>query len=53
MNVSLVIPAYNEADRLPPSIAKIADYLRAKGETWEVIVVDDGSGDATPAAART
>lgn len=52
MNVSLIIPAYNEASRIPPTISKIADYLRSRGESWEVIVVDDGSRDGTASAAR-
>ncbi len=52
MNVSLVIPAYNEADRILPSIARIAQYLREKGELWEVIVVDDGSRDGTGSSVR-
>src|ERR1700692_1775836 len=42
MNVSVVIPAYNEAGRIAPSVAKIAQYLRGRRESWEVIVVDDG-----------
>jgi dolichyl-phosphate beta-glucosyltransferase len=52
MNVSLVIPAYNETDRIRPAIARIAEYLREKGEPWEVIVVDDGSRDGTGSSVR-
>jgi dolichyl-phosphate beta-glucosyltransferase len=52
MIFSLVIPAYNEANRIAPSIAWIAKYLRSRSETWEVIVVDDGSRDGTASAAR-
>lgn len=52
MNVSLVIPAYNETGRILPSIARIAEYLREKGEPWEVIVVDDGSRDGTGSSVR-
>ena len=47
--LSIVIPAYNEADRLPHSLAKIRAFLRT--QQWEtsteVIVVDDGSTDGT------
>jgi dolichyl-phosphate beta-glucosyltransferase len=49
--LSLVVPAYNEADRLPPSLGRIRAYLDQLGEEYEVIVVDDGSGDATAAVA--
>ena len=48
--ISVVIPTLNEAERLPALIAA----LRAQDPGCEVIVVDGGSGDATPdlAAAR-
>ncbi len=52
MNVSLVIPAYNEANRIPSTIARIGEYLRSRGASWEVVIVDDGSRDATSDAAR-
>jgi dolichyl-phosphate beta-glucosyltransferase len=52
MNVSLIIPAYNETDRILPSLARIAEYLRGNNEPWEVIVVDDGSRDGTASSVR-
>jgi dolichyl-phosphate beta-glucosyltransferase len=53
--LTVVIPAYNEADRLPPSLAEIVRYLgsRPKWLPAEVLVVDDGSNDATAAAAQS
>ena len=45
--VSIVVPAYEEQDRLGNSLVKIAEYLRAKSPQAEVIVVDDGSRDRT------
>jgi len=45
--LSVVIPAYNEEKRLPPTLRTILDYLRARSFTWEIVVVDDGSADAT------
>lgn len=45
--LSVVIPAYNEAARLPPSVQKVLAYLRASGRSFELIVVDDGSKDST------
>lgn len=50
--LSLIIPAYNEAVRLRPSLEKILAYLRSRSFTAEVIVVDDGSGDGTGDVAR-
>lgn len=53
MNVSLVIPAYNEEKRLPGTLARVGEYLRSRPpEEWEVLVVDDGSTDRTVEAGR-
>ena len=53
VELSIVIPAYNEEPRLPRSLARIAAYIRASGRETEVIVVDDGSGDATASVAES
>jgi dolichyl-phosphate beta-glucosyltransferase len=45
--LSLIIPAYNEAARLGASLATVFDYLNAQVYDSEVVVVDDGSADAT------
>jgi len=45
--LSVVIPAYNEAERLGPSLDRALDYLETRGASFEVLVVDDGSADAT------
>ena len=47
--ISIVIPAFNEAQRLPTSLASIQAYVAAKSWPSEVLVVDDGSSDATAA----
>src|SRR5439155_267786 len=47
-----VIPAYNEARRLPPYLDEVVSYLVTRGEAWEVVVVDDGSTDATSDVVR-
>src|SRR5208282_7423 len=39
--LSIVIPAYNEERRLPPTLSKIAAWLAAKGIAAEILVVDD------------
>ncbi len=51
--LSIVIPAYNEAERLPISLDAIHTFLDAQGwlATTEVIVADDGSEDDTLAVA--
>jgi len=49
---SIIIPAYNEEARLGATLTEIADYLAASGKGAEVIVVDDGSTDATVLLAR-
>ena len=45
--LSVVIPAYNESRRILPTLERIRAHLDAAGEEYEVIVVDDGSTDAT------
>jgi dolichyl-phosphate beta-glucosyltransferase len=50
--LSVVIPAFNEAERLPRTLGRLADYLRVFGRAHEVLVVDDGSSDATAEKAR-
>ncbi len=45
--LSLVVPAFDEARRLPASLASAVAYLRTRGQLFEVIVVDDGSRDGT------
>jgi len=45
--LSIIIPAYNEEKRLPPSLHKIAKFLRQQTYRAEVIVVENGSTDNT------
>jgi dolichyl-phosphate beta-glucosyltransferase len=47
MSVSIIIPAFNEAARLPMTLAATAEYFAARAEPFEILVVDDGSTDAT------
>ncbi len=49
---SVVIPAFNEADRLPRYLDEVVAYFEGRGEPYEVIVVDDGSTDGTPEAVE-
>ncbi len=45
--LSVVIPALNEQDRLPPTLAAVRAYLDTREGNYEVLVVDDGSADLT------
>jgi dolichyl-phosphate beta-glucosyltransferase len=45
--LSVVIPAYDEAARILPTIRSITAYLGQRGQPYEVLVVDDGSRDET------
>ncbi len=49
-SVSCVVPAYNEAPNLPRLLEQLVAQLAAITPRWEVVVVDDGSRDATLAA---
>ena len=50
LELAIVLPTLNERDNLAPLVARIDAAL---GEiTWEVIVVDDNSGDGTADAAE-
>ena len=50
--LSIVIPAYNEAKRLPGTLARLREWLGAAHAQHEIVVVDDGSSDGTSEAAR-
>ena len=46
-DLSVVIPCYNEEQRLPRTIEQIERYLSTAGGSYELILVDDGSSDGT------
>lgn len=51
MNVSVVIPAYNEEHGVGPVVVELLEVLKQNGISGEIIVVDDGSTDKTAQAA--
>ncbi|HXD95381.1 MAG TPA: dolichyl-phosphate beta-glucosyltransferase [Candidatus Acidoferrum sp.] len=51
-HLSVVIPAFNEAARLPRYLDEVVGFLEARGKPYEVVVVDDGSTDGTAAVVR-
>lgn len=50
--LSIIIPAYNEELRLPPTLARVAAFLRTQSYVAEVIVVENGSTDNTAGAVH-
>jgi glycosyltransferase involved in cell wall biosynthesis len=51
--ISIVIPAYHESERIGGPLSTILDYISKTGLDAEVIVVDDGSTDATSEVAES
>lgn len=46
-DLSVVVPAFNEAESLPELVERIAAAANARGLDWEIWIVDDGSTDGT------
>lgn len=53
MDLSIIVPAYNEEFRLGDTLAEIERFVDEQPGTAEVIVVDDGSTDGTSRVARS
>ncbi|HMS54747.1 MAG TPA: glycosyltransferase family 2 protein [Fimbriimonadaceae bacterium] len=47
VDLEVVVPAYNEAARIGPTLSRLKEYFGAKPYTWRVTVVSDGSTDGT------
>ena len=52
VEISLVFPAYNEADRLENAVLKTMDQLKRTAESFEIIIAEDGSTDGTDKVAE-
>ena len=52
LDLSIVVPAYNEEESVPLLHERIRAVVEPLGLTWEVVYVDDGSTDGTRAALR-
>lgn len=52
LTVSVVVPAYNEAEAIGPVMADLYGELKKRGLEFEILVVDDGSSDGTAAAVN-
>ena len=45
--IAVIVPAFNEEDRIGPTLDRIQEYLAKQDFTWQVVVVSDGSTDKT------
>lgn len=52
VDLSVVIPVHNEEDNIAPLVDRVCSALAGYGKPWELVLVDDGSTDATLANAR-
>ena len=52
IDLSVVVPAYNEAERLPATLARLHEFLSGQSLTYEIILVLDGPADRTGEVAR-
>jgi len=52
VDLSIVVPAFNEEHRLPPTLARLSAFLSTQPMRYEIVVVDDGSRDATCAVVE-
>ena len=46
-DIAVIIPAYNEEERIGPTLEAMIAYFSARPESWRLIVVNDGSRDRT------
>jgi glycosyltransferase involved in cell wall biosynthesis len=51
--LAVVIPAYNEEQDIRSTLDQVTRYLSAQAYSWTVLVVDDGSTDATASIVET
>lgn len=52
LDISIVIPSYNEEQRLPSTLDSVYQHLKVSGKSFEIIIVDDGSIDRTAEVVR-
>lgn len=53
MYLSVIIPAYNEAERIIKTLKAVSDYLKKQAYDFEILVVNDGSTDEMVKAVRS
>jgi glycosyltransferase involved in cell wall biosynthesis len=52
MDVSVIVPSYNENESLPELCSRLKTVLSARSERWEVWIIDDGSNDGSAETLR-
>ncbi|MDI6838641.1 MAG: glycosyltransferase, partial [Rhizobiaceae bacterium] len=52
LELSVVVPLFNEEESVGPLIERICAAMAGFGKPWELLLIDDGSADATVARAR-
>jgi glycosyltransferase involved in cell wall biosynthesis len=50
--LSIIIPAYNEAERILPTLQDINQKMQAVSYPYEIVVINDGSTDTTAQVVR-
>jgi glycosyltransferase involved in cell wall biosynthesis len=53
MDISVIIPAFNEEERITPTLVAFDSYLAGMAASYEIVVVDDGSTDGTVALVES
>jgi len=53
LDISIIVPAYNEEQRIGPTLRDLDDYLAIAGLRYEIVVVNDGSTDGTAALVES
>ncbi len=48
IDLSIVVPMYNEEENAADTVRRIAETMEPLGRSWELVLVDDGSADSTP-----
>ncbi|MEO0340978.1 MAG: dolichyl-phosphate beta-glucosyltransferase [Bacteroidota bacterium] len=52
LKLSIIIPAYNEAQRIAPTLRAVKSYAQSRGFEWECLIVLDGCTDSTRSVIR-
>lgn len=52
LDISVVIPIYNEEECIESSLQEVAGVMRNVGQSWEILAIDDGSTDDTPSILK-
>lgn len=53
MHLSVIIPAYNEAERIKNTLKSLSDYFKKQPYDYEILVVNDGSKDETAEVVKS